>query len=224
MPRAWSSPRPRSAKRTRGEFVAEQTAGTITFADGIIAAILAEREPLRLELLTQAMADAERLGWSIALAAAPFFQAWCHLRLGALQEAWDRVHVSLAVSDERGWQAFTPMAAGVLCLIELDRGRLEAAAAALARLGLQEIPDSALFQLALYARGLLRSARGELAAARADLLLCGEREVALGGLTPAAMAWRSHAALLCARSGDAEGARQLAADERGTGGARTCAR
>ena len=64
-------------------------------------------------------------------------------------------------------------------------------------MGLQEIPDSALFQLALYARGLLRSARGELAAAQADLLLCGEREVALGGLTPAAMAWRSHAALLC---------------------------
>ncbi len=196
-----------------GEFVAEQTAGTITFADGIIAAILAEREPLCLELLTQAVADAERLGWSIALAAAPFFQAWCHLRLGALQEAWDRVQVSLAVSDERGWQAFTPMASAVLCLIELERGRLDAAAAALERLGLQEIPDSALFQLALYARGLLRSARGELTAAQADLLLCGEREVALGGLTPAAMAWRSHAALLCARSGDAEGARQLAADE-----------
>ena len=196
-----------------GEFVAEQTAGTITFADAIIAAILAERESLCLELLTQASADAERLGWSTALAAAPFFQAWCLLRLGALDEAHGRARASLAVSDERGWQAFTPMAAAVLCLIELERGRLDAAAAALGRLGLDEIPNSALFQLALYARGLLRSARGELAAAQSDLLLCGEREMALGGVTPAAMAWRSQAALVRARSGDAGGARRLGAEE-----------
>jgi DNA-binding CsgD family transcriptional regulator len=197
-----------------GEFVAEQTAGSITFADGIFSAILAEREPLCLELLIQGRADAERLGWSTALAAVPFFEAFCHLRLGQLEPARSRAHASLAIADERGWHAFTPMAAAILCMTELERGQLDAAATALERLGLSgEIPDSALFQLALYARGLLRAAQGELATAHADLLLCGEREIRLGGITPAAMAWRSQAALVRARMGDADGAQQLAAEE-----------
>jgi DNA-binding CsgD family transcriptional regulator len=197
-----------------GEFVAEQTAGTITFADGVMAVIMAEREPLCLELLDAATAHAERLSWSIALAAAPFFQAWCHLRLGSLEQAAERAHASLAVSDERGWQAYTPMAAAVLCLVALEQGRHGDAAAALDRLSLPEdVPDSALFQLALYARGLLRAASGELEGARRDLLLCGRREIALGGVTPAAMAWRSHAALASARLGDQPEALRLAEEE-----------
>ena len=118
-----------------GEFVAEQTAGTITFADGIMAAILAEREPLCLKLLTHGsgrcgtprMVDCARRGAVLSGLVSP--------PTGGLQEAWDRVQVSLAVSDERGWQAFTPMASAVLCLIEVERGRLDAAAAALEQLG-----------------------------------------------------------------------------------------
>ncbi len=196
-----------------GEFVTEQTAGSITFADGIFAAILAEREPVCLQLLAQARADAERLGWSTALAAVPFFEAFCHLRLGGLDDARRRAHASLAVADDRGWHAFTPMAAAVLCMAELERGQPQLAAAALDRLGLTEIPDSALFQLALYARGLLRSAQADFSAAHADLLLCGEREIRIGGVTPAAMAWRSHAALAGARLGDRDGAYRLAAEE-----------
>jgi ATP/maltotriose-dependent transcriptional regulator MalT len=106
------------------------------------------------------------------------------------------------------------MAAAVLCEAELERGHLDAGAAALRHINLPEkVPDSALFQLALYARGTLRAARGELEPARDDLLLCGRREVALGGVTPAAMAWRSHAALVCARLGEDERARELAREE-----------
>jgi DNA-binding NarL/FixJ family response regulator len=106
------------------------------------------------------------------------------------------------------------MAAAVLCEAELERGDLHAATSALDRVGLpDEVPDSALFQLALYARGLLRATRGELTAARDDLLLCGARELALGGITPAAMAWRSHAALVSARLGDHAEAGRLAAEE-----------
>jgi ATP/maltotriose-dependent transcriptional regulator MalT len=197
-----------------GEFVTEQTAGTITFADGILALIMAERESMALELLKPALADAVRLGWSIALAAAQFLQAWAWLRLGVIESARASALAALAVSDERGWQVYTPMAAALLCEIELERGQLDAAQAALARLNLaEEVPDSALFQFALYSRGLLRVARGDLDAARADLLLCGQRELALGGITPAAMAWRSHAAVVAARLGDREQAASLAAEE-----------
>jgi DNA-binding CsgD family transcriptional regulator len=197
-----------------GRFVAEQTAATVTFADGVLALLLAEREERALEVLEPALADMERLGWTIGLTAVPCFQSWAHLRLGNLEAARERGRAALAVSGERGWQALTPMAAAVLCETEIERGDLAAAAAALDGLGLpDDVPDSSLFQLALYARGLLRAARGEAEPALADVLLCGEREVALGGVTPAAMAWRSHAALLHARLGDRAAAEALAGEE-----------
>jgi DNA-binding CsgD family transcriptional regulator len=197
-----------------GEFISEQTAGTIVFADGIMALILAEKEPRALAVLEGAAADAARLGWSIALSAAPFFQGWAYQRLGDLGAAQERTEVSLGVSRDRGWQAFTPMAAAVLCEIHLDRGELAAAEGALSAVGLAEhVPDSALFQLALYMRGRVRAARGDAPGALADLLLCGEREVALGGITPAAMAWRSNAALAHHALGQDDAARRLAAEE-----------
>lgn len=197
-----------------GRFVAEQTAATVVFAEGMMTLLLAEREQRALECLEPALADVQRLGWTAGLTAAPFLQAWAHLRLGDLPAARERARASLAISDERGWQVFTPMAAAVLCEAEIDRGDLVAAATALASSRLPEAaPDSALFQLALYARGLLRAARGETASALADLLMCGRQEVALGGVTPAAMAWRSRAALLHARLGDSGSAVALADEE-----------
>ncbi len=197
-----------------GAFVREQTAATVVFADGILALLLAGCERRVLECMQPALADVRRLGWTIGLSSAPFFVAWAHLRLGELDAARAHAKASLAVSEERGWQPFTAMAGAVLCETELEAGDVPAAEAALSLAGLPEdVPDSALFQLALYARGRLRIARGESSAALADLLLCGEREVALGGVTPAAMAWRSHAALLCARLGEHERARALAEEE-----------
>jgi DNA-binding CsgD family transcriptional regulator len=197
-----------------GHFVREQTASTVVFADAILGLIIAGGERLALECLEDALADARRLGWTIGLSAAPFYQAWAELRLGRLGAAKERALASLAVSDERGWQAFTPMAAAVLCEAELELGDLPAAAIALERAGLgEEVPDSSLFQLALYARGLLRARAGEARAALADLLLCGERELTLGGVTPAAMAWRSNAALLRLSLGEREAALVLAREE-----------
>ena len=197
-----------------GRFVAEQTAATVVFAEGMMTLLLAEREQRALECLEPALADIQRLGWAAGLTSAPFLQAWAHLRLGDLAAARERARASLAVSDERGWQAFTPMAAAVLCETELERGDTSAAATALAASGLpEEAPEGALFQLALYTRGLLRAAAGETQSALADLLLCGAREVALGGVTPAAMAWRSRAALLHAGLGDPAAATALADEE-----------
>ena len=197
-----------------GDFVAEQTAATVVFADAIFALILAGDERVALECLDQAAADARRLGWTIGLAAAPFYQAWAALRLGDLQRARGYAEQALEISDERGWQAFTPMAGAVLCEVEIERAELAGARAALERAGVpEEIPDSALFQLALYARGLLRAAEGRTRAALADLLLCGERELALGGVTPAGMAWRSRAALLHDALGEHDAASGLAHEE-----------
>ena len=106
------------------------------------------------------------------------------------------------------------MAAAIQCELELARGDLGAAEAALTRIALpEEVPDSSLFQLALYARGRLRAARGQAGPALADLLLCGRRELALGGITPSAMAWRSYAALQHAALGERDAALALAEEE-----------
>jgi DNA-binding NarL/FixJ family response regulator len=197
-----------------GDFVHEQTAATVVFADAIFALMMSDGERRALQTLETALADARRLGWTIGISAAPFYQAWAQLRLGHLGAAIRHAEASLAVSDERGWQAFTTMAGAVLCEAQLERGEIDAASAALARGGLpDEVPASALFQLGLYARGLLRAQRGDNRGALEDLLLCGEREIALGGVTPAAMAWRSHAALAYARLGEVQRARELAREE-----------
>jgi DNA-binding CsgD family transcriptional regulator len=199
----------------RGEqLLGEQTASTVVFADALFALILAGREERALACLQVAERQSYELGWTIGLSATPFYQAWAELRLGRLREGRSHALASLAVSDERGWQAFTPMAAATLCEAELELGDAAAAAAALDRAGLpEEVPDSALFQLALYARGLIRAHQGDAAGALADLLLCGQREVGLGGITPAAMAWRSHAALLYAGIGEPREAVALAQEE-----------
>jgi DNA-binding NarL/FixJ family response regulator len=197
-----------------GHFVHEQTAATVVFADAIFALMMSGRERRALHALETALADARSLGWTIGMSAAPFYQAWAQLRLGDLGAAIRHAEASLAVSDERGWQAFTAMAGAVLCEAQLERGDLDAASTALARGGLpDEVPASALFQLGLYARGLLRAQRGDNRGALEDLLLCGEREIALGGVTPAAMAWRSRAALAHARLGETQQARELAREE-----------
>src|SRR5262249_4514058 len=139
---------------------------------------------------------------------------WAHLRLGELAASRAQAEASLAVSEERGWQPFTVMAGAVLCETELEAGGPSAGEAAPARGGLPAGgPGSAPFPRPPYRRRRLRAARSETSAALADLLLCGEREVALGGVTPAAMAWRSHAALLCEQLGEHERARALVEEE-----------
>ena len=197
-----------------GDFVTEQTAGTIVFADALFVLILCDQRERAKQCLTAAERDAERLGWSVALTAVPFFQGWLHLRLGDLESAERCARLSLARSDDRGWQPWTPMAAAVLCEALVETGRLEEARALLESAGLAgEIPDSALFQLALLARARLNGACGEADTALDELRLCGERELALGGVTAAAMCWRSEAALMHARRGQMDEARRLVAEE-----------
>jgi DNA-binding CsgD family transcriptional regulator len=76
-----------------------------------------------------------------------------------------------------------------------------------------EVPAAAVFQLLLLARGELRLAQGEREAGIADVLEVGERELRFGGVTPAAMAWRSTAAIALAASGEQARAAQLATEE-----------
>ncbi|HEX6469857.1 MAG TPA: LuxR C-terminal-related transcriptional regulator [Streptosporangiaceae bacterium] len=65
------------------------------------------------------------------------------------------------------------------------------------------------------ARGLLREQRGDLECALADHLECGRRLAGAGIANPAALPWRSRAALVSYRLGRPEAALRLAAEELG---------
>jgi DNA-binding CsgD family transcriptional regulator len=67
--------------------------------------------------------------------------------------------------------------------------------------------------MARYARGCLHAAAGDHKAATEDLLAAGEFAMRWGIHNPAAMPWRSAAALSLGASGDRESARRLAAEE-----------
>lgn len=121
------------------------------------------------------------------------------LRRGLLAEAQERLaaleDVALAAAEAA---VAGPLRAG----IALERGDADAAAAALAG-----AEGGAAW---LLARARVRVSRGELSEALADALRAGA-----GGdaANPAALPWRSEAALIALRLGDREHARRLAATE-----------
>jgi DNA-binding CsgD family transcriptional regulator len=96
----------------------------------------------------------------------------------------------------------------------LDAGDLDGARALLARQGLLgELLPVWPFNMARYARGCLHAVAGEYKAATEDLLAAGEFATRWGIHNPAAMPWRSAAALCLSATGDRESARRLAAEE-----------
>jgi hypothetical protein len=97
----------------------------------------------------------------------------------------------------------------------IEASETEQARAALAERGLLtgKLLPVFPFNVAQYARGCLRAARGDHETALADLLALGADATRWGIVNPAAIPWRSAAALSRSALGDRDGARQLAAEE-----------
>lgn len=96
----------------------------------------------------------------------------------------------------------------------IDRGELDQAGALLAGRDLTgDLPPSWPHNLVRHARGCLRAAGGDHAAAVADLMTAGEMADQWGIPNPAIMPWRSDAALSLAALGDRPAAGQLCAAE-----------
>jgi len=95
-----------------------------------------------------------------------------------------------------------------------NRGELDDAEQALAELGLQEeVADSAHLIFFLGARGWLRCARGEFAAAASDFERLGRCMEAFEMRNPAVLAWRSHLAMALLGLGRRDEALELAREE-----------
>jgi DNA-binding CsgD family transcriptional regulator len=144
--------------------------------------------------------------------------------MGRVTEAEASARSVLDVSPEQRWALGLPLAVAFLLDAMIERDDLQAAAEVLEASGIPEdIPDFTLFVPLLFSRGKLRLGLGQADAALADFLLCGERARAWGSRNPTFLAWRSHAALLLAHTGERDRAQALVAEDielaRGAGSA-----
>jgi DNA-binding NarL/FixJ family response regulator len=143
------------------------------------------------------------------------FRAESLRRRGRLVEAEEMGRQ--AVADARGWRAGMPAAVALLVLVLIDRGRAREAIELLSEQGfdgpIDALPPNYQVTMALHARGAARLAVGELRAAAADLLACGERLEEIEERNPALLPWQSLAARALAGQDEVARACELAAEE-----------
>jgi DNA-binding CsgD family transcriptional regulator len=162
------------------------------------------------------IAQTQRLGAILPFAAAACFRGEVHGLRGALEKAEADLRGSLDLSLEHGFDLGRMWITAHLVEVLLEQGEHGAAAEITEGISFD---DHAATRLAtnvlLCARGRTRYEQGRPAEALADLTTCG-RYANQGGITnPAVLPWRSRAALVHLRLGDADTARGLALDELG---------
>ncbi len=147
----------------------------------------------------------------LATAISASIAAHLAVRDGDIRQALAFGEQALAAADS--WVAILATAFLVPALI--DAGETDRALALLAEHGLSEgeLLPVFPFNVAQYARGCLRAAAGDHEAAVTDLLGVGAVATRWGIVNPAAIPWRSAAALSHSALGDSEAACRLAAEE-----------
>ena len=167
-----------------------------------------------LEIYDQALADAYRRGSLLAFAGAKVFRSQTSLYRGELPEAEGEGREALDACEAWGIELARGTVTGYLADALVEQGKVDAAAAVLARGGFEDDPDTAHAHWFLDSKARLRMLSGDLEQGIADMLEAGRRFEAVGGRNPAFMAWRSQAALgLFQLGGRQEEARRLAAEE-----------
>jgi DNA-binding CsgD family transcriptional regulator len=149
----------------------------------------------------------------LATAISASIAAHLAVRDGDIRQALAFGEQALAAADS--WVAILATAFLVPALV--DAGETGRALALLAEHGLSEgdLLPVFPFNVAQYARGCLRAATGDHEAAVTDLLGLGAVATSWGIVNPAAIPWRSAAALSHSALGDSEAARRLAGEEIG---------
>jgi DNA-binding CsgD family transcriptional regulator/tetratricopeptide (TPR) repeat protein len=162
-----------------------------------------------------ALADAHRHGSPFAYAAAKVFRAQTLLWRGDLGEAEADAREALAAGEAWGASArFSGHAAAFLADALMEQGKLDEAAAALARAGHGDpLPESARMLYLRDSSARLRLLRGDFAGGLDEMLDAGRRFDAVGSRNPAFIAWRAPAALALLQLGRRGEARGLAGEE-----------
>jgi DNA-binding CsgD family transcriptional regulator len=169
-----------------------------------------------LAVYEDALAQAHRRGSSFAFAITKVFRAQTFVFRGDLAEAEAEGREALAAGEAWGTTArfLGPHSAAFLAEALMEQGKLDDAAAALARAGVGEsLPDDARLLFFPDVRARLRLLKGDLAGGLEEMLDTGRRFEAVGSRNPAFMAWRSPAGLALLQLGEQDEARRLAAEE-----------
>jgi DNA-binding CsgD family transcriptional regulator len=161
-----------------------------------------------------ALADAQRHGSMLDLALAKAFRAQAFLHRGDLAEAEAEAGEGRDAAEAWGAGArFSALVAAFLADALMEQGRLDEAAAAIARVDLGDYPDRPLPHFFHFSCARLRILRSDLPGGLDEFLEAGRHFEAVGGRNPAFMPWRSHAALAQLELGDQAEARRLAHEE-----------
>jgi DNA-binding CsgD family transcriptional regulator len=167
-----------------------------------------------LAIYEDALAVAHRHGSILTFAGAKGGRAQTLLWRGDLAEAEAECREALAASEAWGSWRVTGHLAAFLSDALMEQGRLDDAAAALARAERGErLPGSAGSLHLGESRARLRMLQGDLAGGLEEMLATGRRFEAVGSRNPAFTAWRSHAALALLQLGRQDEARRLAGEE-----------
>lgn len=172
-----------------------QVAASLTWSDAF-----AESEAV----LTATADHAERHGETQLLGTALYLRAWPRYYAGQLAESEADVRAALATD---GWEMYVPSARAVLAHVLIERGAFDEAMRAL------ELPDpepwvkTVPYAMLLEARARIHVAKGDLAAAAADLEGAGELMVAMGATQPFC-AWRARLGLVRALQGQVAAGRE----------------
>jgi DNA-binding CsgD family transcriptional regulator/tetratricopeptide (TPR) repeat protein len=196
-----------------GTLISEDVSGTAFVAPCTVLAMADLNEAL--VIFDDAFVEAHRRGSPLGFAAAKAFSAQTLVWRGELAEAEAEAGEALAIGSEWGASArFTGHAAAFLADALMEQGKLDDAAALLARAEQGEaLAGSARLLYFANSSARLRLLRGDLAGGVAELLDGGRRYEAVGIRNPAFIAWRSPAALALQQLGELGQARRLATEE-----------
>ena len=165
-------------------------------------------------LLARYLDQARQAGTLPSIGIASANRAMISMRRGEVGLAETSALDSLAMSNDRSFAFWIPMAMGALTSAHLERG---AASEARERLSStpppQQLAGTWVMGYLHHARGRLNLAAGDLAAALTEFEAAGESLLSHGFTNPSFIEWRSDAARVRALLGDREGAAALAAEE-----------
>jgi DNA-binding CsgD family transcriptional regulator/tetratricopeptide (TPR) repeat protein len=196
-----------------GTLVREQLLGG-AFAPPCGVLALADLDEV-LPIYEEVLAEAHRRGSIAAFAAAKVFRAQTFVFRGDLAEAEADAREAFAVGE--AWATSARLSGHALAFLAdalMERGKLDDAAAALARAGTDRpFTDSARMLYLPDSRARLRMLRGDFAGALEEMVQTGRGFEAVGGRNPALLPWRSHAAFALLQLGRRDEARPLAWEE-----------
>jgi DNA-binding CsgD family transcriptional regulator len=213
MPAAETVPLARRAL-AHDELLAAENGG-VPFISACMVLAMADLDEA-LEIYDAALADAHQRGSVFAFAAAKVFRAETYLYRGELAEAEVDGREALEACDAWGIGIAAGWLTGYLADALMEQGKLDDAAAILARGGFAGDPATAHAHWFHDSRARFRILCGDFRQGLEETLEAGRYFEAVGGRNPAFMPWRSQAAIALLQLGERDEARRLASGELST--------